>query len=96
MSYFPIHIYQKTKAILNSYEFIITVVVGNKDNNKFLPGYICQYNTIIEIANDSTNVIFEVYSKIFIIETHHSSLLIMGWNDKSIVEKLRKNVSFIS
>ncbi|RIA80884.1 hypothetical protein C1645_837896 [Glomus cerebriforme] len=30
---------------------ISPVVVSNKDNNKFLPGFIYQYGAIVEIAN---------------------------------------------
>lgn len=44
--------------MLNNFEFIVTVVVGNKDNDNFLPGYVCQCNDIVRIANDPTNDAF--------------------------------------
>ncbi len=40
-TYFPIRVKQTTKVVLNKVEFTITVVVGNKDNDNFLPGYVC-------------------------------------------------------
>ncbi len=94
-AYFPIRVNQKTKATLNKREFIITIVIGNKDNNKFLPGYVCQCETIVEIANDPTNAISKVYSKVFATETRYSGLLIMGWNDENIIKELYEDVSFI-
>ena len=93
--YFPIRINQKIKIILNNYEFTVTVVVGNKDNNEFLPGYLCQYEAIAELANDLTNAISNVYFKIFGTETRYSGTIIMGWNNKDIIEELRENISFI-
>jgi len=77
-TYFPIRVKQTIKVILNNCEFIITVVIDNKDNNIFLLGYMCQCNKIVGIANDLTNAISEVYSKIFVTKTHYSDLLIMG------------------
>jgi len=77
-TYFPIRVKQTIKATLNNCEFIITVVVGNKDNNIFLPGYMCQCNEIVGIANDPTNAISEVYSKIIVTKTRYSGSLIMG------------------
>src|SRR5436305_9612656 len=56
-SYFPIRVNQKIKIILNNYEFIVTVVVGNKNNNEFLPGYLCQCKTTAELENNATNAI---------------------------------------
>ncbi|CAG8690654.1 10884_t:CDS:2, partial [Funneliformis caledonium] len=72
----------------------IGVVVGNKDNNIFLPDYMCQCNEIVGIANDLTNAISEVYSKIFATKTRYSGSLIMGWNDENIVNELNKDVPF--
>ncbi|CAG8747905.1 3498_t:CDS:1, partial [Cetraspora pellucida] len=43
-TYFPIRIKQKTEVILNSHNFIVTVVVGYSNNLSF-PSYICQSNT---------------------------------------------------
>ena len=93
-SYFPIRVNQRTKAILNNCVFTVTIVVGNKDSN-YLPGYVCQCNTTVEIANNPTNAISEVYSKIFTTKTRYSSSLIMGWNDKNIIKELSENISFI-
>ncbi|CAG8675006.1 12689_t:CDS:2 [Funneliformis caledonium] len=58
-TYFPIRVKQTIKATLNNCEFIITVVVSNKDNNIFLLGYMCQCNEIVGIANDPINAISE-------------------------------------
>jgi hypothetical protein len=93
-TYFPIRVKQTTKATLNNLEFTITVVVGNKDNDNFLPGYVCQCNDIIKVANDPTNAISEVYSKIFATKTRYSGSLIMGWNDENIRNKLSEDVPF--
>ena len=92
--YFPIRVNQKTKATLNNREFTITIVVGSK-NNSNLPGYVCQCEAIVEIANDPTNAISGVYSKVFATETRYSGLFIMGWNDKNIIKELYEDVSFI-
>ena len=91
-TYFPIRVNQKTKA--NNREFTITIVVGSK-NNSNLPGYVCQCEAIVEIANDPTNAISGVYSKVFATETRYSDLFIMGWNDKNIIKELYEDVSFI-
>ncbi|CAG8733087.1 11080_t:CDS:2, partial [Funneliformis caledonium] len=90
-TYFPIQVKQTIKAMLNNCEFIITVVVGNKDNNIFLLSYMCQCNEIVGIANNLTNAISEVYSKIFATKTRYSDSLIIGWNDENIVNELNKD-----
>ena len=56
---------------------------------------MCQCNTTVEIENNPTNAISEVYSKIFATKTRYSGSLIMGWNDKNIIKKLSENISFI-
>ena len=56
---------------------------------------MCQCNTTVEIANNPTNAISEVYSKIFATETRYSGAIIMGWNNKDIIEKLCENIPFI-
>ncbi|CAG8729063.1 6188_t:CDS:1, partial [Funneliformis mosseae] len=58
--------------------------------------YMYQYNEIVGIANDPINAIFEVYSKIFATKTRYFGSLIMGWNDKNIVNELNKDVPFTS
>jgi hypothetical protein len=93
-TYFPIRVQQKTRAILNSREFTVTIVVGNKDNNNSLPGYVCQCDNIIETANDPTNAISIVYSKVFKSRTRYSGSLIMGWNDENIIKKLNEDIPF--
>ena len=93
-TYIPIRVKQITKAALNNAEFTVTVVVRNKDNDSFLPGYVCQCNDIMRIANDPTNAISEVYSKVFSTKTRYSGPLIMGWNDEDIINKLSEDVSF--
>jgi hypothetical protein len=94
-AYFPICVNQKSKVMLNEREFIVTVVVGNKDNNNFLPEYLCHCENIVEIANDPINAISEVYYRIFKTKTHYSGTQIMGWNDENILKELYKDVSFI-
>ncbi|GES76773.1 hypothetical protein GLOIN_2v1483553 [Rhizophagus clarus] len=76
-AYFSIRVSQKSKVTLNEHEFIVTVVVGDKENNNFLPGYLCHCRNIIKVANDLTNAIFEVYFKIFETKTHYSEIQIM-------------------
>ncbi|CAB4431863.1 unnamed protein product [Rhizophagus irregularis] len=93
-TYFPIRVKQTIKVTLNNAEFTVTVVVGNKDNNIFLPGYVCQCKDIIRIANNPTNAISEVYSKIFGTKTRYSGSLIMGWNDENIINKLSEDIPF--
>lgn len=94
-THFPIRVQQKSKIMLNDHEFIITIVIGNKENNNFLPGYFCQSGDIVEIANDPTNAISEVYSKIFETKTRYSGIQIMGWNNEDIIKELCKDVSFV-
>ncbi|EXX59348.1 hypothetical protein RirG_189890 [Rhizophagus irregularis DAOM 197198w] len=93
--YLPIRVQQKSKIILNEHEFIVTIVAGNKENNNFLPGYLCQSENIVEIANDPTNAISEVYFKIFETKTRYSGVQIMGWNDENIIKELCKDVFFV-
>src|SRR4051794_6674454 len=93
-THFPIRVKQTTKVVLNNLEFIITVVVGNKDNDNFLPGYVCQCNNTVKVANDPTNAISEVYSEIFKNKTRYSGPLVMGWNDENILNKLNEDVPF--
>jgi hypothetical protein len=93
-TYFPIRVKQTTKAVLNKFEFTITVVVGNKDNDNFLPGYVCQCNDTARVANDPTNAISEVYYEIFKTKTRYSGLLVMGWNDENIINELNEDVLF--
>ncbi|RHZ81982.1 hypothetical protein Glove_115g1 [Diversispora epigaea] len=59
------------------------IVIGNKDNNKFLPGYICHCGDISVLANDPTTAVSKVYSKIFVSATHYS------------VRELSKDIPFI-
>ncbi|RHZ55870.1 hypothetical protein Glove_410g98 [Diversispora epigaea] len=94
-TYFPIRVKQKIKAILRNLEFTVTMVIGNKDNDSSLPGYMCQCEDIIEIANDPTNAISNVYFKIFATKTRYSGSLIMGWNDDDIINKLSEDIPFI-
>ncbi|GES80416.1 hypothetical protein GLOIN_2v1483553 [Rhizophagus clarus] len=82
--------------MLNKREFIVTVVVRNEENDNFLPGYLCHCGNIIEVANDLTNTIFEVYFKIFETKIYYSEIQIMGWNNKDIIKKLCQDISFIS
>src|ERR1051325_6260728 len=95
-THFPIRVKQTTKVVLNNVEFTITVIVGNKDNDEFLPGYVCQCSDVARIANDPTNAISEVYSEIFKTKTRYSGYLIMGWNNKTIINKLNEDVPFTS
>ncbi|RHZ77211.1 hypothetical protein Glove_184g84 [Diversispora epigaea] len=94
-TYFPIRVQQKIRAILNDCEFTVTIVVGNKDNDNSLPGYVCQCENIVETANDSTNAISRVYFKIFRSKTRYSGPLIMGWTDENIINKLNEDIPFI-
>ncbi|GES97156.1 hypothetical protein GLOIN_2v1811849 [Rhizophagus clarus] len=80
--------------MLKNAEFTVTVVVGNKDNNIFLPGYICQCKDIVRIANDLTNTISEIYSIIFATKTCYSGSLIMGWKYENIINKLTEDIPF--
>ncbi|RIB14398.1 hypothetical protein C2G38_2195237 [Gigaspora rosea] len=70
VTYFPIHIGQKTKVILNDREFVITITVGHS-NNPYLPGYTCQSDTFYSETpvHDPSTAISSIYTHIFNTKT---------------------------
>ncbi|CAB4430241.1 unnamed protein product [Rhizophagus irregularis] len=94
-TFFPLRVGQKTKTCLNSRDFFVTIVVGNK-NHAFLPGYLCQSDAYIsQIESDPSNAISSVYLQIFENGTRFSGPLVLGWQDEDIIHKLLGDVLFV-
>ena len=91
----PIHLHMKTMTFLKGYNFVITVVKGNKEHSEF-PGYLCDCGKFYtdEPSISSTNAISTIYRKMFRNKTKFSGPLIMGFDKPAIYEKLLEGVLF--
>jgi hypothetical protein len=91
----PIRLHMKTMTFLKGYNFVITVVKGNKEHSE-CPGYLCDCGEFFteEPSNSSTNAISTVYQKMFRNKTKFSGPQIMGFEKPAIYEKLLEGVLF--
>ncbi|CAG8731275.1 15877_t:CDS:2, partial [Cetraspora pellucida] len=61
--------------------------LGN-DYNFFFPEYYCESDNYYITFSNSTNAISTVYKFVFGNQTHYSGSIILGWNQKDIVQQL--------
>ncbi|RHZ78600.1 hypothetical protein Glove_159g45 [Diversispora epigaea] len=92
-TYFPIRLGQKTCTILNEHYFFITVQIN--EENCSIPQYYCECNNITSVASSSNTAISNLYKKIFKNTTRYLGPLVMGWNNKEIIQKLYENIKWI-
>ena len=80
----------KTITTVNQRDFIITVV-----QNNFEPGYICQSEALqSSICRSSSEAITSIYQQAFSTKTRLDGLLVMGYDDSEICEKLLSDIYF--
>ena len=88
---FPIRVGQKTNACLNGREFNITIQTSKSG---LLPEYYCQSGEFSVIETSATKAISKIYQNIFQTRTRYSGHIIMGWNNKRIIDALSSNIDF--
>ncbi|CAI2163171.1 1667_t:CDS:2 [Funneliformis geosporum] len=90
----PIHVGQKMHIFLNEQEFIIRVIVGNKESLK-CPGYCCKSGEFSSnVETSATEAISSLYMQIFHNKTRKSDAIAISYNDKNIIEELQEDVTF--
>ncbi|CAB4473438.1 unnamed protein product [Rhizophagus irregularis] len=89
---FPIRAGQKTNACLNGRDFYIIVQISS--SNQMLPEYFCQSGEFWVIETSATKAVSEVYQNIFQKKTRYSGSIIMGWDNKNIIDVLSSNIDF--
>ncbi|UZO23826.1 uncharacterized protein OCT59_016156 [Rhizophagus irregularis] len=89
---FPIRAGQKTNACLNRRDFYIIVQISS--SNQMLPEYFCQSGEFWVIETSATKAVSEVYQNIFQKKTRYSGSIIMGWDNKNIIDVLSSNIDF--
>ncbi len=91
----PIRLHMKIMTFLKGYNFVITVVKGNKEHSEYL-GYLCDCEKFYtkEPSNSSMNAISIVYQKMFCNKTRFSGPQIMGFEKPAIYKKLLEGVLF--
>ncbi|RGB23972.1 hypothetical protein C1646_676728 [Rhizophagus diaphanus] len=89
---FPIRVGQKTKTCLNGRDFYITIYIF--EYNHMLPEYCCQSNDIFVIKTNATKAISQTYQKIFQNKTQYSGHVVIGWNDKKLIDILSSTIDF--
>ncbi|CAG8651480.1 12299_t:CDS:2, partial [Dentiscutata heterogama] len=90
---FPIRLKQQIKVVLNDANFYLSIQIGTK-NNAMLPQYYCRSEHFEAIENSLTKAISTVYQLMFHTETRYSGHLVMGWNNKDILEIIRSDIKF--
>ncbi|PKY61695.1 hypothetical protein RhiirA4_523270 [Rhizophagus irregularis] len=91
---FPIRLGQQTKVHINEVDFILTIQTGS-GNSKLMPMYCCQSGLHDVTESSSTKAISTAYKNRFNTSTRYSGYQAMGWNDKNILETLKKDVDYI-
>ncbi|CAB4437196.1 unnamed protein product [Rhizophagus irregularis] len=89
---FPIRIGQKTNVRLNEQDFYITVQISS--SNQMLPEYFCQSGDFWIIETSATKAVSEIYQNIFQNKTRYSGSIVMGWDNKNIIDVLLSNIDF--
>uniref|UniRef100_U9TTL0 Uncharacterized protein n=1 Tax=Rhizophagus irregularis (strain DAOM 181602 / DAOM 197198 / MUCL 43194) TaxID=747089 RepID=U9TTL0_RHIID len=92
---FPIKLGQQTKVHINEVDFILTIQTGS-GNSKLMPMYCCQSGLHVVTESSSIKAISTAYKNHFNTSTRHSGYQAMGWNNKNILETLKKDVDYIS
>ncbi|EXX67536.1 hypothetical protein RirG_113450 [Rhizophagus irregularis DAOM 197198w] len=91
---FLIRLGQQTKVHINEVNFILTIQTGS-DNSKLMPMYYCQSGLHVVTESSSTKAISTAYKNHFNTSTRYPGYQAMGWNDKNILEILKKDVDYI-
>ena len=89
---FPIRVGQKTKTCLNERDFYITIPISTSGH--MLPEYCCQSDDVFVIETSATKAISKTYQKIFQSKTRYSGHIVIGWNDKKIIDILSSTIDF--
>src|SRR5688572_29327245 len=89
---FPIRVGQKTKTCLNGREFYMTIQTSS--SGSMLPEYCCQSDDIFVIETNATKAISKTYQKIFQSKTRYSGHIVIGWNNKKIIDILSTTIDF--
>ena len=89
----PYQLYMSVVCILNGQQFFISIVKNDKTPST--PGFICFSNgENSQIEASASAAISNLYKKFFGGKTEHSGLLVLGFDDIKIVEKLLSNITF--
>lgn len=59
-----------------------------------LPKYYCQSGNFFVIETSATKAISKTYQDIFQNKTRYSGHIVMGWNNKNIIDVLSSNIDF--
>jgi hypothetical protein len=90
----PIRVGQKTRIFLNEREFVVRVVVGNKESPK-RPGYCCESGEFSSnVETSATEAISSLYMQIFHNKTRKSGAIAIGYDNQNIIEELQEDVPF--
>ena len=90
----PIRVRQKTRIFLNKREFIIRIVVGNRESPK-RPGYCCESGEFSSnVETSATEAISSLYMQIFHNKTRKSGAIAIGYDNQDIIEELQEDVPF--
>jgi hypothetical protein len=87
---FPIRLDQQVKIFLNEHDFFLTIKKGIGN----LPEYYCKSGQVEAIEASPTKAISIVYAALFNNSTRYSGHAIMGWNNETILETLKKDIEF--
>jgi hypothetical protein len=63
-------------------------------NSGQLPEYYCQSGEFSVIETSATKAISKIYQNIFQIRTQYSGHVVIGWNNKRIIDALLSNIDF--
>ena len=77
---------------LNERDFYITIHIFT--SNKILPKYYCQSDDVFVVETSATKAISKAYQKIFRTKTRYSGHIVLGWNNKKIIDILSTNIDF--
>ncbi|CAG8742718.1 12073_t:CDS:1, partial [Dentiscutata heterogama] len=88
--YFFIRLGFKIKVNLNNQFFYLTIQRGNEAN--FFPEYCCESGGYHTISSNLTNAISTIYKHVFDNQIRYSGSVILGWNQKEIVQQLISDV----
>ncbi|CAG8588210.1 3192_t:CDS:1 [Funneliformis mosseae] len=87
---FSIRLDQQVKIFLNEHDFFLTIKKGIEN----LPEYYCKSGQAKAIEASLTKAVSIVYAAIFNNSIQYSDHAIMGWNNETILEILKKDIEF--
>ena len=89
---FPIRVGQKSNACLNGREFHITIQISSSDQT--LPEYYCRSGDFSVTETSATKAISKAYQNFFKNKTRYSGHIMVGWNNKKIIDILSYDIDF--